>query len=220
MGCAEAISFTEVRASKQWDALRQQLHTRFDQWLDTLEQQLHEPSPTLSQVSDTVWGLRQSLTGGITETIVEQVHEGERQRTQASCPRCARVLKVQEPVWRTVETMVGPVELERPSFYCRSCRVGLYPFDDALGLVAGCQQLDRQHAAAKLVTDVPYDTAQSLFDDLTGMHFGSERLHTVTNHVGAGLTVVDVAPSRQESERRIASMSAGRLRRTAFVRGV
>src|SRR5947209_2374046 len=83
MGCAEVISFTEVRASKQWDALRQQFHTRFDQWLDTLEQQLHEPSPTLSQVSDTVWGLRQSLTGGITETIVEQVHEGERQRTQA-----------------------------------------------------------------------------------------------------------------------------------------
>src|SRR5436309_12628763 len=84
---------SEVRASKQWDALRQQLHKRFDQWLDTLEQQLHEPSPTLSQVSDTVWGLRQSLTGGITETIVEQVHEGERQRTQARCPRCTRVLK-------------------------------------------------------------------------------------------------------------------------------
>jgi hypothetical protein len=116
MGCAEVISLTEVRASKQWDALRQQLHKRFDQWLDTLEQQLHEPSPTLAQVSDTVWGLRQSLTGGITETIVQQAHEGERHRTQASCPRCTRGLTVQGQVWRTVETMVGPVELERPYF--------------------------------------------------------------------------------------------------------
>src|SRR5712691_7990942 len=108
MGCAEVISLTEVRASKQWDALRQQLHTRFDQWLDTLEQQLREPPTTLSQVSDTVWRLRQSRTGGITETIVKYAHEGARQRKQASCPRCERVLKAQEHVWRTVETMVGP----------------------------------------------------------------------------------------------------------------
>ena len=40
MGAAELIAFGEVRASKQWDTLRQQLHTRFDQWLDGLEAQL------------------------------------------------------------------------------------------------------------------------------------------------------------------------------------
>jgi len=220
MGCAEVISLTDVRASKQWDALRQQLHTRFDQWLDTLEQQLQEPSPTLSQVSDTVWDLRQRLTGGITETIVAHAHEGERQRTQARCPRCTRVLQVQEHVWRTVETLVGSVELERPYFYCRACRVGLYPLDDALGLVAGCKQLDMQRAAAQLVTEVPYDTAQSLFGELTGMPFGSERMHTVTNQVAKGLTVLDVAPSRQEIERRIAAVAAGRCRRPVLVLGI
>ena len=114
MGCAEGISLDEVRASKQWEALRQQLHERFDQWLDTLETHWHEPPSTLPEVTATVWALRQQLTGGITETIVTQAHEGERQRTQARCPKCPRVLKVQEHVWRTVETMVGPVELERP----------------------------------------------------------------------------------------------------------
>ena len=49
MGAAEVISFEEVRARKQWDALRGQLHTRFDQWLDELEAQLQEPAPTLVQ---------------------------------------------------------------------------------------------------------------------------------------------------------------------------
>jgi hypothetical protein len=220
MGAAEVISFEEVRARKQWGTLRQQLHERFDQWLDTLEQAWHEPPSTLTEVTATVWDLRQQLTGGITETIVAHAHAGERQRTQASCPRCARVLKVQEHVGRTVETMVGPIALERPYFYCRACRVGLYPLDAALGLVPGCKQLDMQHAAAKLVTEVPYDTAQSLFADLTGMHFGSERLHTVTNHVGAALTVLDVAPSRQEIERRIAAVSAGRFRRPVLVLGI
>jgi hypothetical protein len=125
MGAAEVIAFEEVRARKQWATLRHQLHERCDQWLDTLETQWHEPPSTFPEVTATVWALRQQLTGGITETIVQQAHEGERQRTQARCPKCTRVLKVQEHVARTVETMGGPVTLERPYFYCRACRVGL-----------------------------------------------------------------------------------------------
>lgn len=58
MGCAEIIACRDVCASQQWDALRQQLHQRFDSWLDTLEPQLREPPTTLAQGSDTVWGLR------------------------------------------------------------------------------------------------------------------------------------------------------------------
>ena len=220
MGAAEVISFEEVRARKQWSTLRQQLHERFDHWLDTLEQQWHEPPSTLMEVTSTVWDLRQQLTGGITETIVAHAHEGERQRMQTSCPTCRRVLKVQEHVGRTVETMVGPVTLERPYFYCRACREGLSPLDTALGLVAGRKQLDMHHAAVQLVTEVPYDTAQSLFGDLTGMPFGSERMHTVTNQVAEGLTVLDVAPSRQEIERRIAAVAAGRFRRPVLVLGI
>jgi uncharacterized protein UPF0236 len=220
MGAAEVISFEEVRARKQWSSLRQQLHERFDQWLDTLEQVWHEPPATLSEVTTTVWDLRQQLTGGITETIVAHTHAGERQRRQASCPRCTRVLQVHEHVGRTVETMVGPVQLERPYFYCRACREGVYPLDDALGLVAGRKQLDMQQAAAQLVTEVPYDTAQVLFRDLTGVPFGSERMHTLTNQVAEHLTVVDVAPSRSEIEQRIAAVAAGRFRRPVMVLGI
>ena len=155
MGAAEVISFEEGRARKPWSALRHQLHERFDQWLATLEQAWREPPATLSEVTATVWDLRQQRTGGITETSVGHAHEGEGQRRPASCPRCTRVLQGQEHVGHTVETMVGPVALERPSFSCRSGRTGLYPLDEALGWVAGCKQLDRQHAAATLVTEVP-----------------------------------------------------------------
>jgi hypothetical protein len=139
MGAAEVISFEEVRASKQWSTLRPQLRERFAQWLDTLEQAWHEPPATISEVTATVWALRQQLTGGLTETSGAHAHEGERQRKQDRCPQWARALQGQEQGWHTVETMVGPVALQRPSFYCRSCRVGLYPLDAALGLVAGCQ---------------------------------------------------------------------------------
>jgi hypothetical protein len=46
MGAAEVISFEEVRARKQWNALRHQLHDRFAQWLEGWQEQLPEPEPT------------------------------------------------------------------------------------------------------------------------------------------------------------------------------
>src|SRR5438445_11172111 len=85
MGAAEVISFEEVRARKQWDALRHQLHDRFDQWLDGLEAQLQEPEPTLTQVTETVWNLRHALTGGLTETIVANTHRNEYTRKRVTC---------------------------------------------------------------------------------------------------------------------------------------
>jgi hypothetical protein len=115
--------------------------------------------------------------------------------------------------------MGGPVQLERPYFYCRACRVGVSPLDEALGLVAGCKQLDRQQAAAQLVTEVPYETAQALFGDLTGLHFGSERMHTMTNRIAQELTVLDVAPPSEEIPRRVAAVAEGRFRRPVVVLG-
>src|SRR3989449_5091218 len=220
MGAAEVISFEEVRARKQWDALRHQLHDRFDQWLDGLQEQLPEPEPTLAQVTETVWKLRQALTGGLTEAIVEHAHRGAHTRQQSRCPQCERLLKARAAVKRSVEPLVGSVQLERPYFYCPACRVGPYPLDEVLGLSPGRTQLDVQKAAAKLVTEVPYDEAQRLFGDLAGVGVGSERMHTLTNHVAEGLTVLDVAPSRDEIKRRIAEVAAGRLRRPVLVLGI
>ena len=88
-----------------------------------------------------------------------------------------------------METLGGPVELERPYFYGRACRSGVYPLDEALDLVAGRKQRDVQKVAAKRVTEVPYDEAHTLLSDLTGVGMGSERMPTGTNQVAEGLTV-------------------------------
>ena len=220
MGAAEVIAFEEVRARKHWDTLRQQLHARFDQWLDTLEQQWHEPPSTLLEVTSTVWNLRQQLTGGLTEAIVAHVHRGEHDRQKVPCPTCDRVLQAHEPVCRTVETMVGSVQLTRPYFYCRACRCGMYPLDEVLGLSVGRLQLDVPQAAADLVTEVPYDTASTLFGHLSGITVSSERMHTLTNQAAEGLTVLDVAPSRDEMAQWVAELAAGRLRRPVLVLGI
>ena len=220
MGAAEVIAFEEVRARKQWDTLRPQLHARFDHWLDTLAQQWHEPPSTLTEVTATLWALRQQRTGGLTETIVAPGHRGEHDRQQLPCPRGDEVLQARALVCRTVETMGGPIPLERPYCSCRPCRFGSYPCDAAFGVVAGCKQLEIHQAAARLVTDAPYDTAQGLFRALTGGPFGSERMHTVAHHMAEGLTVLAVAPSREESTRGVAAVAAGRWRRPVLVRGI
>lgn len=58
-------------------------------------------------------------------------------------------------VSRTVETMVGPVHVERPYFYCTSGCGGIYPLDQALDLTPGRKQLDVQQAAAQVAIEMP-----------------------------------------------------------------
>ena len=84
----------------------------------------------------------------------------------------------------------------------------------------GRTQLDVQKAAAKLAAEVPYDEAQRLFGALTGVGLGSERMHTFTKQVAEGLTVLEVTPSRDAIEQRIAEVAAGRWRRPVLVLGI
>jgi hypothetical protein len=176
MGQAEVISLSDVRARKPWAPLRHSLHDRFDQWLDRLEAQLPDPETTLAQVTETVWSLRQDLTGGLTESLVEHAHQVELTRKELVCTTCDRLLSARPDVCRTVDTMVGSVQLERPYFYCRHCQRGTSPLDAAFDLTPGRKPLDVQQAAARVVVDTPYDEAQTLFRDLTGVRIGSERM--------------------------------------------
>ena len=221
MGCtAEVIALDEVRASHQRQAWRHQLHERFDQWLDEVEAQLPDLEPTLAQVSETIWTLRQSLTASVAQTMIEQRHQAERERQAVRCDTCQRLVKARPAVPRTARTLVGDIELERPYFYCRSCRLGTYPLDAALGLSSAQIQLDVQQAAIDLATETSYETAASLLGRLSGITVSSERLHTFTNQVAEGLGVLDVAPSRDEIDHRVAQVAAGRFRRPVLVLGI
>ena len=220
MGCAEVISFAEVRASSQWQRLRHDLHARFDQWLDRLQAQLPNPQASLAEVTETVWNLRQDLTGGLSETIVAHGHVGELTRQSAPCPQCEQRATARPLVTRTVETLVGAVQVERPYFYCSSGCGGFYPFDAALDLRAGRLQLDVQQAAADVATELPYATAATLFGRLTGIGISSERMHTLTHQAAEGLTVLDVAPSREQIDQLVAQVAQGRFRRPVLVLGI
>ena len=217
---AEVISLDEVRASQARQALRDTLHEHFDRWLDELETDLPAADVTLSQLSEAIWSHRQSLTGGIAQTIAEHQHAAEYHRSHSRCSGCERELTARPAVSRTVGTLVGDLDLQRPYFYCRPCRQGCYPLDQALELSAGRFQLDVRQAAADLATELPYERATTLLGGLSGITMSSERLHTLTNEVAEGLGVLEVAPSRAEIDKRVAEVASGRFRRPVLVLGI
>jgi hypothetical protein len=106
-------------------------------------------------VSETIWGLRQPLTASVAQTIIEHRYHAEQRRTSLHCATCERLLQAHSTVLRTVETLVGAIELERPYFYWRHCQCGRYPLDEVLGLCAGRMHHDVQQAAVDLATEVP-----------------------------------------------------------------
>jgi hypothetical protein len=127
MGCAEVIALDQVRASKQWATLRQQLHERFDRWLDELATRLSTPQPTLTEVTQVVGDIRHRLTGSVTEAIVRHRHQQTCDQSYACCPRCAHRVQHRGRVRRPLETLGGPVEVRRPDFYGGGCRYGFSP---------------------------------------------------------------------------------------------
>jgi hypothetical protein len=86
---------------------------------------------------------------------VASVHRSEHDRQQAPCTRCEGILRARAFVCRTVDTLGGPVQLQRPYFYCRACHLGRYPLDEVLGVCDGRMQRDVHQAAAELAIELP-----------------------------------------------------------------
>jgi len=217
MAYAAVISLEEFRQARARTEVRRQLHERFDQWLDQVEEQVTEESPTLEQVTQEIFATRQELTGMIAEMLVKQAYAEALEQQTMPCPQCGRLLRARGSPNRTVETMVGMVSLARPYFYCLQCQEGFYPLDEALQLSERRKQWDMQKAAASLTAEVPYETASGLFGELTGLSFSDHIMHEVVAEQATGLTVLSVSPTAEEIEQRVAQVAEGRTWRPILV---
>jgi hypothetical protein len=188
-----------------------------DHWLDTLEARVKEPQPTLEQLTQAVFALRQALTPAVTEGLVEQRPRAVMEQRTAVCPHCGQTLSARGPTERTVETLVGAIRLRRPSFYGERCQLGTVPVAAVLPRTARRQPPDVQKAAVQLTQEVPDETACELFKELTGLPLGAHTAHEVTQAVSEGLTVLAVAPSREESLAKIPAVATDEPWRPSMV---
>ena len=217
MAHAAILSFEEFRDTQRRTEIRQRLHDRMDQWLDRLEARVKESEPTLEQLTQAVLALRQELTQAVAEGLVEQMHRPVVVQRTALCPHCGQTLSARGPAERTVETLVGAIRLRRPYFYCERCQLGTAPLDEVLQLTERRKQPDVQKAAVRLTKEVPYETACELFEELTGLPLSVHTAHEVTQAVAEGLTVLDVAPSREEVLAKILALATGQAWRPIMV---
>jgi hypothetical protein len=220
MATAAVISFAETKQALAKTRARQQLHEHLDRWLDDLEANMPEDHPTLEELTQAVFALRQELTGKITEALVAQRHAHVLDQRTLPCPSCQRLLPARPAPPRTVRTMVGEVSLSRPYFYCPDCQQGIAPLDDALQLSERRTQWDLQQAAARLAAEVPYVTAQELFTKLTGLSVSDHTIYAVAGELSDELGVLDVSPTAAEMARRVAEMAAGKTWRPVLVLAV
>jgi hypothetical protein len=217
MAYAAVLSLEEYRDAQRRTAVRQRLHDRFDRWRQRMEDQVKEPKPTVQELTEAVFALRQELTQAVTEGLVEHAHRAALEPRPAACPQCGPTLSARGPQERTVETWVGAVRLRRPYFYGEPCQRGSAPLEASLGLTERRQPPDVQKAAVKLTKEVPYETACELFAELTGLPLRAHTAHEVTQAVAPGLTVLDVAPSREAIVAKIAAVATGQPWRPILV---
>lgn len=220
MGHAEIIPLDDARATHHRRQLRQKLYDCFGQWLDTLDSHLDDQPVTLPDLTAVMGQLRQDLMGGLTETVIDHTYAAEIEQTQAACPSCDSSLSVRRQAHRTVDTLIGPVRLKRPYFYCAKCRQGFHPLDASLEVVAGRYQLDVQQAVAQGAAEMPYETAHSLLRDWSGLNVSVERMHTLTNAMAEGLSILDVSPNVDDIRDQIRALQAGKRRRPVMVMAI
>ena len=159
---------------------------------------------------------RSGLTAALVEAFIERRHGQFLTQEEAACPKCERLLRARPSRSRTVETLLGPVTLERPYFYCVGCHHGFYPLDEALGLSGQRKQWDVQQAGVKLGLEMPHQRAAKLLDELTDASMSDCVIHEVLQQTGA-LDVLQVCPDAADIQDRTAQAAAGRKWRPIVV---
>jgi hypothetical protein len=204
-----AIRSREACHDTQWHVeMRQRRHDRFAHGLDRLEARVQEPQPTLEELTQAVFALRQELTQGATEGLVEQTHRATLEQHTAVFPPCGHIRSARGSAERTVETWVGAMRHQRPYFYGARAQLGSVPLAAVLGLTGRRKPSAVQTAAVQLTQEMLYETACELVEEWTGLSVSAHPAHAVTQESAEGLTVLAVAPSQKAIAATIAAVAA------------
>lgn len=199
---------TTVHPDKKafYDAFRAVAHRRLDEWIEQNASLFATQGlPTLQEMSEQFMETRTTLLGGCLEALARQLSTTYREQESAPCPCCGKIIKRHSVNQRTLYTMQGNIVIERPYFYCRDCKKGLYPLDGALKLAEEAHQYDMQEKMLHLGAETPYAISAETFKKLTGLSPSDHCLHDTVNRIGALVPLEEVIPSAEEIANRIAA---------------
>jgi hypothetical protein len=187
--------------------------------LDEIEKDVSMES--ITDISKSLFQNRSAIMGQAASALIEKKYGYLLDQEYCECPLCSRRIKAQsDKARREIETVVGPVTLYRPYFYCRTCAFGFYPLDDALGLSSHKAQLDIQELEAWLAAEMPYDTASEALERCAGIQLSNHHAHDVVNEIAADIQLLDVCPDKTQIHRQVDKLAEGKFRRPVFMIGI
>jgi hypothetical protein len=111
---------------KSREELKAELMVYFEQKADELlDWQEKQGATDLWTIEELVEQAGRAMQGKLVESLVEGQQRGL--SVSEMCPTCGRRLEYWGERRRGVETSVGPINLNRPYYYCRHCQVGFFP---------------------------------------------------------------------------------------------
>jgi hypothetical protein len=217
MGHAAIYSLDHYRETAQQELFREKCHRQLDLFLDAVEPQMSQSTPTLEELTAAIFSRRNELMGQLAARLVQQSHAELIEQEYTRCPHCEKALKARGKHPRTVETLIGPISVERPYFYCVDCHHGFYPLDGALDLSARKKQNDLQKAACSLSAEIPYKPGSELFQELTGVPLSDHTAHEMVAEVTSDLTMLEVIPSAPAIRDKITALAKDKKWRPIMV---
>jgi hypothetical protein len=110
---------------KSREEIKAELMVYFEQKADELlDWQEKQGATDLWTIEELVEQAGRAVQGKLVERLVESQQQGL--SVTATCPTCGGRLEYWGERRRDLETSVGPINLNRPYYYCRHCQVGFF----------------------------------------------------------------------------------------------
>jgi hypothetical protein len=218
MSASPVLDFTAFQQEKHWEHFCHMVHNALDKVLAGLKDSFFAEKPlALKEMSDLFQGKKQEIASSMLQEFIQGQYARYLEQQKADCPYCGKTVSKNEDSSRTIETLLGSIELNRPYFHCRKCKQGFVPLDEALELSHRRKQDDLQQLALDFTADVSFERAQELFEKSTRVSFSDHRMHDLLATFVDEATVSEVIPPPEEIERRIDQVASSEPRRPVVV---
>ena len=175
----------------------------------------------IEDITGAIFQNKSEILGQLVLGLIKKNHSDLLNQGYCECPKCGNQLRAwNKKVKRTIESLGGRFDLYRPYFYCKGCSTGFYPLDEALGLSSSSKQYDIQDLEAWLSSELPFETAAETFNRCTNDTLSVDHMFETANRIANQFDILDICPSKDEIEARIAELSEGKFRRPVMMLAV
>ena len=166
-------------------------------------------------ISEMLHSEGRTITGAMLEALVNG--QASTVNGDAPCPKCGKLAHEHSKSERIAETLHGDIKISRGYYYCKPCGYGFAPFDAQMKLAPQSIQYDLQAGASRLLSRLPFEEAEQVFKEITGLSISNHAMHQIGSRLGEAARIEDVLPSKNKVEAIIEEHSSGKVWRPVLV---